>query len=217
MSNLQVWATIDGSHLAREPTASPVLTKWRNWELTLATNFGSHAQMVAKSWLPNLVLYQTARELYYLIFPSFHNFTFNFHILNQKMSFDYFYQFSHFCMYGIDCQQVNLMVTISFICFCILHNVVIPPASTKLKEGYTGFTLSFCPVCPSMDGMVRSVSSTILAGSISYLFIHIIKQLRKVCHVYYFFQNSKIWIISKFYKFVNLTLSCFDLGSDINK
>ena len=31
-----------------EPTASPVLTKWWNWELTLATNFGNHAQMVPK-------------------------------------------------------------------------------------------------------------------------------------------------------------------------
>ena len=35
-------------HLAREPTASPVLTKCWNWELTLATNFGSHVQMVTK-------------------------------------------------------------------------------------------------------------------------------------------------------------------------
>ena len=41
-------ATIIGSHLAREPTASPVLTKWWNWELTLATNFGNHVQMVIK-------------------------------------------------------------------------------------------------------------------------------------------------------------------------
>ena len=48
MSNLQVWATIIGSHLTREPTVSPVLTKCWNWELTLATNFGSHAQMVTK-------------------------------------------------------------------------------------------------------------------------------------------------------------------------
>ena len=48
VSNLQVRATINGSHLAREPTASPVLTKWWNWELTLTTNFGSHAQMVTK-------------------------------------------------------------------------------------------------------------------------------------------------------------------------
>ena len=43
-----MWATIIGSHLTREPTASPVFNKWWNWELTLATNFGSHAQMVTK-------------------------------------------------------------------------------------------------------------------------------------------------------------------------
>ena len=55
MSNLQVWATFTGSHLTRETTVSPVLTKWWNWELTLATNFGNpltHAQMVRpyQSW-----------------------------------------------------------------------------------------------------------------------------------------------------------------------
>ena len=48
MSNLQVWATIIGSHLTREPTASPVLTKWWNLELILATNFGNDPQMVTK-------------------------------------------------------------------------------------------------------------------------------------------------------------------------
>ena len=48
MSNLQVRATVIGSHLKKEPTASPVLTKWWKLELTLATNFGSHAQMVTK-------------------------------------------------------------------------------------------------------------------------------------------------------------------------
>ena len=48
VSNLQVWATTIGSHLTREPTVSPVVTKWWNRELTLATNFGNHAQMVTK-------------------------------------------------------------------------------------------------------------------------------------------------------------------------
>ena len=40
------------------------------------------------------------------------------------------------------------------------------PASTKLKGGYTGITLSVCG-----QNCVRSVSSTILIGSISYLHI----------------------------------------------
>ena len=50
MSNLQVLATLNGSHLIREPTSSPVLTKCWNLELILATNFGNlHKQP------PNLV------------------------------------------------------------------------------------------------------------------------------------------------------------------
>ena len=48
VSDLQVWATIIGSHLTRKPISSPVLTKCWNLELTLATNFGSHAQMATK-------------------------------------------------------------------------------------------------------------------------------------------------------------------------
>ena len=47
-------ATIIGSHLAREPTPRPVLTKCWNREVTLATNFGSHAQMVTKFGGQNL-------------------------------------------------------------------------------------------------------------------------------------------------------------------
>ena len=49
-----MWATIIGSHLTRKPTVSPVLTKCWNWELRLATNFGSYAQMVIKFGGQNL-------------------------------------------------------------------------------------------------------------------------------------------------------------------
>ena len=60
MSNFQVWATIIDSHLTREPTASPVLTKWLIWELTiLVTMHKWLPKLVAKFWLPNLVVYQT--------------------------------------------------------------------------------------------------------------------------------------------------------------
>ena len=41
LSILEGLATLIGSHSIREPTASPVLTKQWNWELILATNFGS--------------------------------------------------------------------------------------------------------------------------------------------------------------------------------
>ena len=55
-----------------------------------------------------------------------------------------------------------------------MHFLIIPHASTKLKGGYTGITLSVCPsVRLSVCGQnrVRSDSSTILIGSISYLHI----------------------------------------------
>ena len=42
LSILEGLATLIGSHLTREPQkASPLLTKWWNWELMLATNFCS--------------------------------------------------------------------------------------------------------------------------------------------------------------------------------
>ena len=62
LSPLEVWATFFGSHLIREPTASPLLTKW-NWELMLATNFGNPCTNGYQSWLPTLVLYQTVESI----------------------------------------------------------------------------------------------------------------------------------------------------------
>ena len=41
MSILEGLATLIGSHLTREPTGRPVLTKWWKSELMLATSFGS--------------------------------------------------------------------------------------------------------------------------------------------------------------------------------
>ena len=43
-----------------------------------------------------------------------------------------------------------------------LSKFIIPPASAKLKGGYTGFTLSVCPsvhlsVCPSVDRIVSAL------------------------------------------------------------
>ena len=67
------------------------------------------------------------------------------------------------------------------------------PASTKLKEGYSGVTLSVClSVCG--QNRVHSVSSTILIGSISYLHI-LSSNFRRcvVCNVC--FENLKFWQI----------------------
>ena len=54
------------------------------------------------------------------------------------------------------------------------------------------------------------------SGWIHFIFIHLIKQLQKVCRVQSFLQNLKIWSFGSILKFVTLTLCCFDLGSDVN-
>ena len=52
MSNLHVWVLFLGSHLTWDPTASTVLTKWRNWELLLAINFCNPCTNGYQSWWP---------------------------------------------------------------------------------------------------------------------------------------------------------------------
>ena len=64
--------------------------------------------------------------------------------------------------------------------------IIISAASTKLKGGYTGFTSPVrLSVGPSVCGQnrVRSVSSTILVGSISYL--HILSSNFRMCITYH--------------------------------
>ena len=77
-----------------------------------------------------------------------------------------------------------------------------PPLQRSWKGG---ILVSPCPsVRLSVCGQnrVRSVSSTILIGSISYL--HILSSNFRRC-------VAKIWNFGEFFKFVTLTLSSFDL------
>ena len=67
---------------------------------------------------------------------------------------------------------------------------IIPHTSTKLKEGYTGVTLSVCPsarpsVCPSVRLWTESCPLCIFNNThrIYFTFAHLIKQLQKVCPV----------------------------------
>ena len=90
------------------------------------------------------------------------------------------------------------------------------PRFNEVERGYTGFTLSVCPsarlsVCG--QNRVRSVSSTICIGSISYLHI-LSNNFRRcvVCNV-----CLKIWKFGEFFKFATLTLSSFDLGSNMTQ
>ena len=75
----------------------------------------------------------------------------------------------------------QIALGLSSVIYCIqfgeyffLSIIDISNPSNKVGGGYTGFTLSVCPsICPSVCGQNRVcfVSSTILAGSISYLHI----------------------------------------------
>ena len=60
--------------------------------------------------------------------------------------------------------------------------IIMPPASTKLKGGYTGITLS---VCPSVRLWTESFPLCIFNNThgIHFIFAHLIKQLQKVCQV----------------------------------
>ena len=115
----------------------------------------------------------------------------------------------------------GLMIPITLFLF------ILPPASTKLKGGYTGITLSVCPsvhpsVCPSVrlsvcgQNRVPSVSSRILMGSISYLHI-LSSNFRRCVACNARFTILKIWDFGDFFKFVTLTLSSFDLGSNMTQ
>ena len=61
-------------------------------------------------------------------------------------------------------------------------SLIIPPASTKLKGGYTGITLS---VCPSVRLWTELCPLCIFNNThrIHFIFAHLIKQLQKVCRV----------------------------------
>ena len=90
--------------------------------------------------------------------------------------------------------------------------VFIPPLQRSWKGAYW-FHLVRLSVCG--QNRVRSASSTILAGSFSYLYILWSNFRRCVACKVFFLQNSKILNFGKFFKFVTLTLFSFDLGSNM--
>ena len=82
----------------------------------------------------------------------------------------------------------------------------IPHASTKLKRGYTGFTLSVCG-----QNCVCSVSSTILMRSISYLYI-LSSNVRRCVACNVSKCTSNIWNFGEFFKCCNFDFVFFWLG-----
>ena len=83
------------------------------------------------------------------------------------------------------------------------------PRFNEVERGVYWYHLVRLSVCG--HNRVRSVSSTILIGSISYLHI-LSSNLRRcvACNA-----RFKIWNFGDFFKFVTLTLSSFDLGSNM--
>ena len=103
---------------------------------------------------------------------------------------------------------------------------VIPPAQ---RSCWGGILVSLRPsVCPSVHPKVRPASvphpsripcplcSFYSSGWIHFIFMHLIKQLQRVCRVQSCLQNFKIWNFGNFLKLVTLTSFCFDLESDVN-
>ena len=124
---------------------------------------------------------------------------------------DYHVQLQSWCAFIVG----HVEHVVRYKTWCKTNNYTLRPRKLKGVYWFHRVRLSVYPcVHLSVCGQnrVRSVSSTILAGSISYL-----NTLSEgVSRVMLFFKILKIWSFDKFFKFVNLTLSCFDLGSNIN-
>ena len=95
----------------------------------------------------------------------------------------------------------------------ITFHIIIPPTQRSWR-GCTGFNLF---ACLSVRLWTESCPPCIFPNSrlIHFIFTHLIKQLQKMCSVY-FFQNSQIWSFGEFFNFVTLTLSFFWVGIWIN-
>ena len=119
----------------------------------------------------------------------------------------------------------NLMtsdtLTLFDCCSVERHNIIIPPHNEVVGGGGGGILVSLRPSVrpvsvPRPSRIPCPLCSFYSSGWIHFIFIHLIKQLQKVCRVLSFLQNFKILNVGNFFKFVTLTLCCFDLGSDVN-
>ena len=88
------------------------------------------------------------------------------------------------------------------------------PRFNEVERGVYWFHLVLLSICP--QNRVCSVSSTILIGSISYLHI-LSSNFRRCVACNVCFKIWKFWNFGEFLKFVTLTLSSFDLGSNMTQ
>ena len=112
----------------------------------------------------------------------------------------------------MQCHWIHDFELIPGIVLHVLFYLIIPHTQ---RSCWGGILVSLHPsVCPSRIPCL--LCSAYSSGWIHFIFINLIKQLQEVCCMKWFLQNFKIWIFGSFFKFVTLTLSCFDLGSDVN-
>ena len=74
---------------------------------------------------------------------------------------------------------------------------------------------SFVNPPPSVDRIVSALYPQQYLPNLFHIYTFYHATSEGVLHVKFFFK-LKIWIFCKFFKFVTLTLSCFDLGSNMN-
>ena len=100
-----------------------------------------------------------------------------------------------------------------------INCMIISPGFNEVERGVYWYHLVHLSVCPSVRLWTESCPLCIFNNThrIHFIFAHLIKQLQKVCRVQCPFQNSKIWNFGEFFKFVTLTLSSFDLGSNMTQ
>ena len=92
---------------------------------------------------------------------------------------------------------------------------IIPPAQQSCLGGYIGFISSVClSVCPSvrLSRILCPLCGTYSPSWIHFIFIHLIKQPQKVCHLSSLLQNVKIWIFGSFFLNFNFDFVLFWLG-----
>ena len=145
------------------------------------------------------------------IFLYFTKFYFGSGIRMVRMNYHVAWYFMSHCL--VICVLISLMNTVAWPLLSAVQFFYTPPNTTKLYIVYW-----FHSVRPSVHPSIRpashvhSVAPTVLLGSISYLYILPSNLWRCVaCKV-----SCKILIFGNFFKCVTLTLSYFDLGSEVN-
>ena len=86
------------------------------------------------------------------------------------------------------------------------------PAHNKVVGGYIGFTPSVNASVPRPSRITCPLCTAYSSGWIHFIFIHLTKQLQKVCCLLSFLQNFKISIFGNFFQMCNFDFVLFSLG-----